>query len=166
MWSKKIKAKTHGSYENVIDLLGHNNCDQLLISVFSLTGWDSITSFLIQSQIKIRQNQRIPVPDSTFHIDRKVFYYKMYITTKQVQLFFKHKNETGSSIASNLLILALFPSWHYYHHHNCGFQSNQNAPSTITLIVIIIIIITILFTLILEWWLSQVLPPGLVQMWG
>ena len=79
-----------------------------LISVFSLTGWDSITGFLIQSQIKIRQNQRIPVPDSTFHIDRKVFYYKMNITMKQVQLFFKHKNETGSSIASNLLILALF----------------------------------------------------------
>ena len=81
-----------------------------LISVLSLTGWDSITSFLIQSQIKIRQNQRIPVTDSTFYIDRKVFYYKMNITTKQVQLFFKQKNETGSSIASNLLILALFPS--------------------------------------------------------
>ena len=79
-----------------------------LISVLSLTGWDSITSFLIQSQIKIRQNQRISVTDSTFHIDRKVFYYKMNITMKQVQLFFKHKNETGSSIASNLLILALF----------------------------------------------------------
>lgn len=32
---RKLKQKTHGSYENVIDLLGHN----------SLTGWDSITSF-------------------------------------------------------------------------------------------------------------------------
>ena len=162
MWSKKIKAKNTWIVWK---------CDwsfrSQLISVFSLTGWDSITSFLIQSQIKIRQNQRIPVPDSTFHIDWKVFYYKMNITTKQVPLFFMHKNETGSSIASNLLILALFPSWHYYHHHDCGFHSNQNAPITSTLIVIIIIIIiTILFMLTLEWWLSQVLPLGLVQMWG
>ena len=161
MWSKKIKAKNTW----IIWKCNWSFRSQL-ISVFSLTGWDSITGFLIQSQIKIRQNQRIPVPDSPFHIDRKVFYYKMNITMKQVQLFFKHKNETGSSIASNLLILALFPSWHYYHHHDCVFHSNQNAPITIIHIVIIIIIITILFMLTLEWWLSQVLPPGLVQMWG
>lgn len=162
MWSKKIKAKNTW----IIWKCNWSFRSQL-ISVFSLTGWDSITSFLIQSQIKIRQNQRIPVPDSTFHIDRKVFYYKMNITTKQVQLFFKHKNETGSSIASNLLILALFPSWHYYHHHDCGFHRNQNVPITIIpIVIIIIIIITILFMLTLEWWLSQVLPPGLVRMWG
>ena len=161
MWSKKIKAKNTW----IIWKCNWSFRSQL-ISVFSLTGWDSITSFLIQSQIKIRQNQRIPVPDSPFHIDRKVFYYKMNITMKQVQLFFKHKNETGSSIASNLLTLALFPSWHYYHHHDCVFHSNQNAPITIIHIVIIIIIITILFMLTLEWWLSQVLPPGLVRMWG
>lgn len=161
MWSKKIKAKNTW----IIWKCNWSFRSQL-ISVFSLTGWDSITGFLIQSQIKIRQNQRIPVPDSPFHIDRKVFYYKMNITMKQVQLFFKHKNETGSSIASHLLILALFPSWHYYHHHDCVFHSNQNAPITIIHIVIIIIIITILFMLTLEWWLSRVLPPGLVQMWG
>lgn len=160
-WSKKIKVK------NTWNIWKCNwSFKSQLISVLSLTGWDGITSFLIQLQIKIRQNQRIPVTHSTFHIDKKVFHYKMNITTKQVPLFFMHKNETESSIASNLLILALFPSWHYYHHHDCGFHSNQNAPSTITLIVIIIIIKTILFMLTLEWWLSQVLPPGLVQMWG
>lgn len=158
-WSKKIKVK------NTWNIWKCNwSFKSQLISVLSLTGWDGITSFLIQLQIKIRQNQRIPVTHSTFYIDKKVFHYKMNITTKQVPLFFMHKNETESSIASNLLILALFPSWHYYHHHDCGFHSNQNAPSTITLIVIIIIIKTILFMLTLEWWLSQVLPLGLVQM--
>lgn len=158
-WSKKIKVK------NTWNIWKCNwSFKSQLISVLSLTGWDGITSFLIQLQIKIRQNQRIPVTHSTFHIDKKVFHYKINITTKQVPLFFMHKNETESSIASNLLILALFPSWHYYHHHDCGFHSNQNAPSTITLIFIIIIINTILFMLTLEWWLSQVLPLGLVQM--
>lgn len=156
-WSKKIKVKNTWN----IWKCNWSFKSQLILS---LTGWDGITSFLIQLQIKIRQNQRIPVTHSTFHIDKKVFHYKMNITTKQVPLFFMHKNETESSIASNLLILALFPSWHYYHHHDCGFHSNQNAPSTITLIVIIIIIKTILFMLTLEWWLSQVLPLGLVQM--
>lgn len=97
-WSKKIKVK------NTWNIWKCNwSFKSQLISVLSLTGWDGITSFLIQLQIKIRQNQRIPVTHSTFHIDKK-----MNITTKQVPLFFMHKNETESSIASNLLILALF----------------------------------------------------------
>ena len=102
-WSKKIKVK------NTWNIWKCNwSFKSQLISVLSLTGWDGITSFLIQLQVKIRQNQRIPVTHSTFHIDKKVFHYKMNITTKQVPLFFMHKNETESSIASNLLILALF----------------------------------------------------------
>lgn len=121
-WSKKIKVK------NTWNIWKCNwSFKSQLISVLSLTGWDGITSFLIQLQIKIRQNQRIPVTHSTFHIDKKVFHYKMNITTKQVPLFFMHKNETESSIASNLLILALFPSWHYYHHHDCGFHSKSKC---------------------------------------